>query len=199
MSGSNLFERLVRRIDDSLTFIIDNFRYFAILLLILLLGFAAGVLANITQDSPQKQSAIGEANNTNMMSFLSLNSISDEKPSPYERIKEGQIHVYKDKIIIDLKDAEWATFTDTNSMDPIIDSGSYALEIVPEKAEDIIIGDIISYKSEYASGTIIHRVVESGNDSEGIYYKAKGDNNKEVDPGKIRFSQIQRVVVAIIY
>ena len=46
---------------------------------------------------------------------------------------------------------------------------------------------------------VIHRVKEIGKDIEGWYLKAKGDNNEREDPERIRFSQIDRVVVAIIY
>ena len=64
---------------------------------------------------------------------------------------------------------------------------------------EISVGDIVSYNSEYASGTIIHRVIEISEDEAGWFCRVKGDNNKDTDPGKIRFSQIQRIVVAIIY
>jgi hypothetical protein len=122
-----------------------------------------------------------------------------ERLSPYDWVKEEQIHVYADRIVIDLEDAEWATFTDTGSMDPIIDSGSNAIEIVPSSPEAIHLGDIVSYESKYASGTIIHRVDEIGNDQDGWYCRLKGDNLEQADPGKVRFDQIRRVVVAIIY
>ena len=122
-----------------------------------------------------------------------------EKDSPYDRIGEDNIHVYNDRIVIDLKDAEWASFTDTNSMDPVIDDGANALQIIPRSADEIHVGDIISYDSEYADGTIIHRVIEKGEDDEGIFFRAKGDNNPDKDPGKIRFNQTKRVLVAIIY
>ncbi len=122
-----------------------------------------------------------------------------EVASPSDRITEDQIHVYNSRIIIDLENAEWASFTDTNSMDPVIDAGSNAIEIIPKVPEDIHIGDIVSYESEYADGVIIHRVIQIGNDDGGWYAVMKGDNNPEKDPGKIRFSQIRRVVVAIIY
>jgi uncharacterized protein (UPF0248 family) len=49
------------------------------------------------------------------------------------------------------------------------------------------------------SGTIIHRVVKIGQDSEGWYAILKGDNLSQEDPEKVRFDQVQRVVVAIIY
>ena len=121
-----------------------------------------------------------------------------ERASPKDRIKESQIHVLNNRVIIDLENAEWATFTDTNSMDPIFDQGSNAIEIVPQKEEDLQVGDIISYESEFAEGTIVHRITELGNDG-SWYARVKGDNIDFEDPGKIRFNQIQRVVVAIIY
>ncbi|MEM2138530.1 MAG: signal peptidase I [Candidatus Woesearchaeota archaeon] len=123
----------------------------------------------------------------------------DEKPSPYDRITEDKIRVEKDKIIINIENAQWSKFTDTNSMDPVIDIGSNAIQVVPKNENEIHIGDIISYQSDYAEGIIIHRVVEISYDDKGWFCIAKGDNNPSNDPGKIRFNQIKRVVVAIIY
>ena len=123
----------------------------------------------------------------------------DELPSPKDRVSEDQIHVYSNRVIIDLRGAEWATFTDTNSMDPVIDLGANAIEMVPATSDEIQVGDIVSYRSSFADGIIIHRIVEIGNDSRGWYARLKGDNNAEIDPGKVRFDQIERVVVAIIY
>ncbi len=145
--------------------------------------FASDIIANVNAEIP-----------------MSINRASGlELASPQDWIKEDQIHVYSDRIIIDLKDAEWATFTDTNSMDPIIDKGSNAIEIIPKSENDIEVGDIVSYKSEYADGTIIHRVIEKGKDENGVYFILKGDNNSANDPGKVRFDQIKRVLVGILY
>ena len=130
---------------------------------------------------------------------LSLFQDGIEKDSPSDWIKEDQIKVYNDKVIINLKDAEWASFIDTNSMDPVLDETANAIQIIPKSTDDIQVGDIISYKSDYADGTIIHRVIRIGNDEKGWYCIVKGDNNQSPDPGKIRFNQIKRVLVAIIY
>jgi hypothetical protein len=73
------------------------------------------------------------------------------------------------------------------------------LEIVPRNYTDINVGDIVSYETEQINGTIIHRVVETGFDSGGWYAVTKGDNIDNPDPFKLRFENIQRVVVAIIY
>jgi len=45
----------------------------------------------------------------------------------------------------------------------------------------------------------VHRVVYKGKDSIGTYFILKGDNNEEVDPGKVRFEQIKYKTIAIIY
>lgn len=120
-------------------------------------------------------------------------------PSPFDRVQESQIYVYNDRVVIYIENAQWSTFSDTNSMDPVIDQGTNAIQVVPESHTDIHVGDIISYESDYVKGTIIHRVTETGFDSTGWYAKVKGDNLNDEDPGNIRFEQIKRVVVAIIY
>ncbi|MBW2992021.1 signal peptidase I [Candidatus Woesearchaeota archaeon] len=132
-------------------------------------------------------------------SFNVFEGFSSERESPGDWISENQIHVYNDRIVIDLEGALWSRFTDTNSMDPLFDKGSNGIEIIPDSADDIEIGDIISYRSEYSDGVIIHRVIDKGEDSEGVYFIVKGDNNPAADPGKIRFGQIESVLVGILY
>jgi len=122
-----------------------------------------------------------------------------EKASPSNWIKENQIKVYSDKVVIEMPNVQWAKFTDSNSMDPAIDSDSNALEVIPSSYEDIHVGDIISYEISEINGTIIHRVVETGFDESGWYAKTKGDNIPEQDPFKIRFENVKRIVIAIIY
>ena len=120
------------------------------------------------------------------------------KASPSDWVHPEQIKVYKDKIVIDEQNVVWAEFTDTKSMDPVFDSTAHALEIVPKTAEQINIGDIISYNSPYSELPIIHRVTEVGNDG-SWYAVVKGDNNDTSDPGKVRFKDVNRVVIGIIY
>ena len=121
------------------------------------------------------------------------------KASPSDWIKESQIKVYDDKVVIEIPNAQWARFTDTKSMDPVIDSTANAIEIVPKNESEINVGDIISFTTKYTDGTIIHRVIEKGVDEQGTYFITKGDNNANPDPEKIRFSHVERVLVAIIY
>jgi hypothetical protein len=122
-----------------------------------------------------------------------------DRLSPPDHIKEENIHVYSDRVIIEIQNPEWATFTPTKSMDPVIDVGANSIQIVPQNESIIGLGDIASYESEYATGTIIHRIVYIDKDELGTYYHLKGDNNILKDPGKIRFNQIRRITVGIIY
>ncbi len=122
-----------------------------------------------------------------------------ERASPSNIIAENDIHVYNDKIVIDVDDPVWAKFTDTNSMDPVFDQGAHALQIVPTNPEQIQAGDIISFTTKYDSGVIIHRVVETGVDENGWYAVTKGDNNSYKDPGKVRFQNVKKQLIGIIY
>ncbi len=120
-----------------------------------------------------------------------------ERDSPGDYIKEWQIHIYPDKVVIDVQRPILAAFADTNSMDPVFDAQHNAIEIVPQRTSDIQVGDIVSYKTDY--GNIIHRVKEIGQDEDGWYAIFKGDNNPVPDPGRIRFHQLQRKAIAFIY
>lgn len=130
---------------------------------------------------------------------FSWNENITNKAGPQNHILEDQIHVYKKGIVLSIENATWARFTDTHSMDPLLNKDSNGLEIKPESESQISIGDIISYESEYADGLIIHRVIAQGSDKQGWYVIVKGDNLPQQDPGKIRFSQIHGILVGVIY
>ncbi len=120
-----------------------------------------------------------------------------ERHSPSDWITEDQISVYSDKVILNVLNPIWAKFTNTNSMDPFIDELANAIEIKPRSAEQIQIGDVISYQTSY--GTVIHRVVQKNADTQGVYYIVQGDNNTLQDPVKVRFAEVEGVVIAVIY
>lgn len=177
--------------------------YYIGIILVFVAGIMIGAFTNInsqenaTTTQCNQVTAIQNPNCEQASSATSMGPV--EIASPPDRISEDKIRVTSNGVYLDIKDAGWARFTDTNSMDPVIDDTSNTIEIIPAGEDDIQVGDIISYKSQYADGIIIHRVINIGNDSEGKYFILKGDNNKEADPGKVRFSEVQRVVVAIIY
>ncbi len=171
-----------------------------------LLGMLTTLVLGSGTQSPQSTTSyvvanaesIKEEDDGNIVTRV-LGMTNEEQASPNDWVKENQILVEGDKVTIKIEGAQWSKFTDTNSMDPVIDEYANAIQIIPKDPSQIQVGDIVSYKSDYADGTIIHRVVEIGYDEKGWYCLMKGDNNKSNDPGKIRFSQIKRVTIAVIY
>ncbi|MGM5485329.1 MAG: signal peptidase I [Nanobdellota archaeon] len=121
---------------------------------------------------------------------------SEELMSPHDHIGEDRIHVYENRVVLDI-DADWARFRDTNSMDPVLDKGTNAIQIIPESEDDVHVGDIVTYSSE--NGDIIHRVIDIRHDEKGTYYVLKGDNNEEPDPVRVRFDDIKKILVGVIY
>ena len=123
-----------------------------------------------------------------------------EMNSPADRVKEEQIKAFEDKVEVNFeRKIRFVKFIDTNSMDPVLDSETNAIEMLPESPGEIKKGDIISYKTKRSSYPVIHRVVDIGADDNGWYALAKGDNNPEIDPEKIRFNEVNGVVVALFY
>jgi len=120
-------------------------------------------------------------------------------PSPYDRVSESQIHVYDDKVVVEVPDVEWASYADTHSMEPVLKAGANGLELIPKSENDIHVGDIVAYKADWSDGLVVHRVVDSSMDSLGAYYTLKGDNNSSVDPGKVRFSDMRYVLIGVLY
>lgn len=147
--------------------------------------------------------SIEKINTKNLMEPQELEKLESksikDKPSPNNWINKDRIFVYGDEVVIKVKNPQWAIFTDTKSMDPVIDSTSKAIEIQPKSEEEIKVGDIVAYKSDYKWGIVTHRVIDIGYDANGWYARLKGDNNDYMDPEKVRFEQIKGVVVAVIY
>lgn len=130
--------------------------------------------------------------------------------SPSDTVTEEQIRVYRDgvelsladqdedwRVYLDVKNPSWSTFTNTNSMDPLIDVGTNTIRL-KVACDDLEVGDIVSYQHP-SQGIIIHRIVHKDQDEEGTYFVLKGDNNPASDPGKVRCDQVLGKVIAIIY
>src|SRR3989344_3428705 len=83
-----------------------------LLIPIILSTFILGFLVN---------SAFSYSNSIKELPFNSLFSKNYEKESPSDFIKEEDIQVFPDKIIILVNNAKISSFEDTNSMDPLLD------------------------------------------------------------------------------
>jgi len=132
----------------------------------------------------------------NNLSTLGFGFNSDNNSAPFDFIQEKDIKIYDDKIVINIGGASLSRYAPTGSMRPVLDEGSNGIRIVPESENDIHIGDIISFKQD--DMLIVHRVVEIGNDEQGIYFITKGDNTGIVD-GKVRFEDIKYITIGVLY
>lgn len=171
------------------------YAWVAIFIGIFTLGVTCGSIIS-DQLNTQQPISIGNSNGSDF-NFPLDSSMPVERASPQDWISEDKIKVYSDKVEIKLDNAQWARFLGTNSMDPLFDETSNAIEIVPTSADQLRVGDIVSY--QYGDSAVIHRIVEIGQDESGWYAIFKGDNNPSNDPKKVRWNQIKRVLVAVIY
>lgn len=120
----------------------------------------------------------------------------NSKQAPSDFIKEKQIEVYSDKIIIHVENASLSSYAPTGSMKPVLDENSNGIRIIPKSEEDIHIGDIITFQeNDYL---VVHRVIEKNSDENGTYFITKGDNNG-ISDGKIRFKNIKYITIGILW
>lgn len=150
--------------------------YFSLLVMFFIFGwFLNSISLNIHEEKP----------------FLG----DEEKLSPYDRIKESHLQLFSDKLIINFQKIQLAYYTNTNSMDPLLDEHTIGLEITPSSEEDIHVGDIVAYQSD--NDLIVHRVISIDKDNLGWYVIVKGDNSKELE--KVRFEQIKYILIGVLY
>jgi len=136
-------------------------------------------------------------------SLIGFTGIHEEKPfsglsekdSPYDRLSETDLELSERRLVVHHSGIVLASYTDTNSMDPLLDDKSTGIEIIPEKEDEIRTGDVVSYESD--EGLIPHRVISTGYDTQGWYALVKGDNSKEIE--KIRFNQVRYVLIGVLY
>ncbi|MCR4284753.1 MAG: S26 family signal peptidase [archaeon] len=127
---------------------------------------------------------------------LGTGMASLETASPSDWIKEDDITLFDEMIILRVKGATISNYASTGSMRPTIDEGANGIRIIPEKVEDINVGDIVSF--ELDKKMVVHRIVARGEDDDGTYFVTQGDNATFSD-GKIRFDDIKYVTIGVLW
>jgi signal peptidase I len=140
-----------------------------------------------------------KAENEETSNVEELPSGTPELPHPRDRISQAQIKVTKARVTLNINDAGWWYMVESNSMDPLLDEGATILAVKPTSEEDIAVGDIVVFKSATSPNHVVHRVIDTNSDENGIYYITKGDNNPREDTIKLRFNDIVAIVVGILY
>ena len=115
---------------------------------------------------------------------------------PFDFVKENQIEIYPDRIVIKVENASVSRYAPSGSMIPVLNDKSNGIRIKPKSESEIHIGDIITFERDGL--LIVHRVIEKGSDEKGNYFITKGDNNG-VSDGKVRFSDIKYITIGIIW
>lgn len=118
----------------------------------------------------------------------------DHKDYPMMKVNERDIHVYDDHYCVDVgREIKYATYADTESMEPVFGYLNHGIEIIPTSITEIHVGDIISYRNN--DEIIVHRVT----DINGDCLVVKGDNNAMTDNGCVPFNKVSGVLISIIY
>ncbi len=123
-----------------------------------------------------------------------------DKPSPGNWVKEEQIQIYDNRVVILIPNAIISSYANTNSMDSVIDENANGIEIVPQSPDQLQVGDIIAFKPNLdRNELIVHRIIKIGNDESGWYCITKGDNVSNDDGIKIRFDMIKYVTIGVLW
>ena len=129
--------------------------------------------------------------------FFMKGGITGEVVSePGNFLVNNDVLVYDDEVVVKIPNARLVNYRDTGSMAPVLGAGMNGIVVSPESEEDINVGDIISFWK--GKEIVVHRVVEKGVDSLGTYFITKGDRN-DFNDGKIRFEEIEGLLVGVIY
>ena len=155
----------------------DNFQKIEFVLLLVVLVLTLGMFVS---------------SNNSISGFF----VSEDFFSPSDFISNSNIQADKESVKFFINNPVLSRYEDSNSMVPVLDKGATGVGFKPNSIDEIGVGDIVSFWQD--EKLIVHRVIEKGVDELGSYLITKGDNNS-VDDGKIRFEQIDSVLVAIIY
>lgn len=120
--------------------------------------------------------------------------IKQENSTPGNWINLDEIELTSNGLILNIPNLKLSSYEPTGSMKPVLDYEANGIMIIPENSDQINIGDIVTFGKE----NIVHRVIEKGEDLEGIWFITQGDNNTVADQ-KIRFEDIKYVTIGILY
>ena len=121
--------------------------------------------------------------------------------APRDIIKTEHITQLDGSVTINLGVPSYvSSVLDTNSMVPTVDWSHNTLLIKDFNREDLECGDVVVFQpTERASELIIHRIVETGIDNQGAYYRTKGDNCTRKDPYILRNIHVRFLCIGVIY
>ncbi len=122
--------------------------------------------------------------------------ISNGESSPSNFLDESSITANNTSVTFFVEKPSFIRYEDSGSMVPTLGANSTGVVITPKTEDEVNVGDIVTFRKN--GELIVHRIVEKNYDKNGTYFITKGDNNN-IDDGRIRFQDIESVLVAVIY
>src|SRR3989338_6727396 len=117
-----------------------------------------------------------------------------EQASPGNWVDESEIIATADKVVAAIPRAYIVRYTNTNSMDPMLDETSTGIEI-PYNNQELQAGDVISY--EHKGILMVHRIAAIEESREGKTFLMQGDNQGSIHA--IPEKAIRGVLVGVFY
>ncbi len=107
-----------------------------------------------------------------------------------QRIPFDSIKVYPDEVQIEYPGLHYAR-VNSDSMAPWLTHDSVVFEKIPQSADEIHIGDVISFYEPSEDAVVLHSVIEivEGN------FRTKGIANPEPDPWLVPFENVKGIMV----
>ncbi len=111
-----------------------------------------------------------------------------------QRIPFDSIKVYEDQVQIKYSGLKYAKVA-SNSMAPIITDKSVVFEKTPISADEIQVGDVISFYEPSVNGTVLHMVAGIIEQDGTTYFQTRGVANPEADPWLVPYNNVKGIMV----
>ncbi len=112
-----------------------------------------------------------------------------------QRIPFDAIKVFPDEVKISYPGLHYARVT-SDSMAPLLTHDSVVFEKVPISADEIRIGDIISFYEPSFDAVVLHSVVEVIDS--GAFFRTQGYANPEPDAQLVPFENVKGIMVGTV-
>jgi signal peptidase I len=113
-----------------------------------------------------------------------------------QRIPFDAYKVYPDNIQVDYPGLKYAKVS-SDSMAPLITHDSVVFEKAPESADEIHMGDVISFYEPSVDGTVLHMVIGIIQSDAATYYQTKGVANPDADPWLVPYDNVKGIMVGM--
>lgn len=123
--------------------------------------------------------------------FSPVGDVALSPPGDYFSTED--VLLYDDQVVINIENARLNYYDSTGSMIPVLYEGAIGISVVPESADEVNVGDIVSYNKN--GNLLVHRVISKSSD--GTTFVVKGDNAPTEDT--ISFEDIEHKLVGVLY